>query len=189
MSLHRVFDAAYPPEQAPPGCGSVLGYIGGDRATHVWTPAEWRQFASLRQFPAYVPNFATQDPAEAAADACQRMRDLGWAPFMAPGRRALVCDLETLQERAWYQVFAAHVMNAGFEAVAYGSESTIFETAAADVIVAGWDGNAQLVPGQTVHGHQYQANVAFGGTTVDFSVVDDWLWARGGVGPRHGAAA
>jgi hypothetical protein len=182
--LFRVFDAAYPPAQAPPGCQGVLGYIGGQRATNVWHLTEWQRFAHLVQFPAYVPDFTRELPVQAAQAACYDARMFGWAPFQ-PARRVIVCDLETLQERAWYASFAAECEQQGFTAVAYGSESTIFETAAAEVVVAGWDGTADLLPGQTVHGHQYQANVPSGGTVVDFSVFDDWLFARGGVGPRH----
>jgi hypothetical protein len=178
--LYRVFDAANPPAQAPPGCQGVLGYIGGNRATRIWTLDDWLRFQHLKQYPAYVPDFTAQKPAAAAEDACQIMRNLGWAPYQ-PGRRALVCDLETSTERAWYQVFAAHVFNAGYTAVAYGSLSTVLENAAEDVWVAAWDGNPDLVPGQTIHAHQFTANA-----TVDLSMADDWLWARGGQGPRHG---
>ena len=53
--LYRVFDAAYPPPAAPPGCAGVLGYIGGSRATHVWPAKAWLPFRSLRQFPCWVP--------------------------------------------------------------------------------------------------------------------------------------
>jgi hypothetical protein len=182
--LYRVFDAATPPETPPPGVQGVLGYIGGQRATRTWTLDDWLRFKDLKQYPGYVPDFTAQKPGPAADEACQLMRNLGWAPYQ-PGRRALICDLETLNERAWYAMFAGHVFNAGFTAVAYGSLSTVLENAAEDVIVAAWDGNPALVPGQTIHGHQHTANVPFGGTVVDFSAFDDWLWARGGQGPRH----
>src|SRR5271165_1278544 len=174
MSLHRVFDAAYPPQTAPPGCDGVLGYIGGGRAAHVWTLAEWQRFGTLRQFPAYVPDFNVQQPIPAAEDAAGRMKLAGWAPFQ-PDRRVIVCDLETLIERGWYQQFAAEIEQQGFCAVAYGSESTIFETAAAEVWLAAWDGDALLPPGQTVHAHQYQGPTTFGGQwSVDFGSVDEW---------------
>lgn len=179
MSLFRVFDAAFPPQTAPPGCAGVLGYIGGGRATHVWTLEEWERFAHLTQFPAYVPNVSTEGPLEAASMACVAARDFGWAPFQAE-RRVIVCDLETDVVARWYQQFAAECEQQGFTAVAYGSESTIAANFASDNWVAAWDGNAQLLPGQTIHAHQYQA-----GQSVDFSVVDDWLLARGGRGPRH----
>src|SRR5271166_890489 len=133
--LHRVFDAAYPPQTAPPGCDGVLGYIGGGRATHVWTLAEWDRFADLRQFPAYVPDFTTEDPTTAATSAAILMKERGWAPFQ-PDRRVVVCDLETLIERGWYQQFAAEVEQLGFTAVAYGSLSMVLENAASEVWAA-----------------------------------------------------
>lgn len=182
--LHRVFDAAYPPAEAPPGCDSVLGYIGGQRATNIWTLEEWERFGRLAQFPAYVPDFTAEDPHQAADRACRAMMQLGWAPGQ-PNLRAVVCDLETLVQRSWYSLFAAAVAGQGFTAVAYGSLSTVLENAASDVWAAAWDGSAVLLPGQTVHAHQYQAGVSFGGTQVDYSVADDWLFARGGQGPRH----
>jgi hypothetical protein len=178
--LHRVFDAATPPGTAPPGCQGVLGYIGGLRAARQWTLDDWLRFSHLKQYPCYVPDFTLETGQSAAVNAVGFMKALGWAPFFNPGRRVVVCDLETLTERAWYQQFAAHVMNAGFEAVAYGSLSTVLANAAADVWAAAWDGDAVLLPGQVIHGHQYSSTPA-----ADYSVIDDWLWARGGQGPRH----
>lgn len=182
--LYRAFDAATPPEHAPPGCPAVLGYIGGKRAARVWTLAEWQRFAGLRQFPAYVPDVRHEDPAAAAKTAAAEMRSLGWAPGQ-PARRVIICDLETEVVPQWYQTFAAAVQLAGFEAVAYGSLSTVGGNLAADVWVAAFDGSAALLPGQTVHAHQYAADVASGGTRVDYSVMDEWLFDRGGQGPRH----
>ena len=62
--LYRVFDAAYPPPAAPPGCTGVLGYIGGSRAAHVWPAKAWLPFRNLRQFPCWVPAL-TDNPSEA----------------------------------------------------------------------------------------------------------------------------
>ena len=72
-----------------------------------------------------------------------------------------------------------------FTPVAYGSLSTVLMNAAVDVWAASWNGEAVVPPGQTIHGHQDQADVPFAGTRVDYSVVDAWLFERGGVGPRH----
>ena len=179
MSLHRVFDAARPPQTAPPGCDGVLGYIGGKRAAHVWTLEEWQRFARLVQFPAYVPDLTAEKPVDAAVMACTEARALGWAPWQQ-AKRVVVCDLETAVVRGWYAAFAAECEQQGFTACAYGSLSTVLDNAASDVWVAAWDGSAALLPGQTIHAHQYTAEPA-----LDFSVVDDWLYARGGQGPRH----
>lgn len=177
--LYRVFDAAYPPAAAPPGVQGVLGYIGGGRATHQWKLTEWDRFARLVQFPCYVPDFSTETAQTAADSAVMLMKESGWAPFQTP-RRVVVVDLETLNERNWYAAFASRVETQGFTAAAYGSLSTVLENAAGDVWAAAWDGSATLMSGQTIHGHQYTASNA-----IDYSVVDDWLFARGGQGPRH----
>jgi hypothetical protein len=184
MSLHRAFDAAYPPPTAPPGCSIAIGYIGGQRAANIWTLNDWKRFAYLRQIPVYVPDFAREDPKTAAETACSGMLRFGWAPDQVPNR-VVVCDLETSTERAWYAQFAYTVAHHGFVSVAYGSLSTVFENAASDVWVASWNGSPMLLDGQTVHAHQYQADVPFAGTSVDYSVCDDWMWNAAGQGARH----
>lgn len=184
MTLYRVFDAAYPPSTPPPGCHGVLGYIGGTRATHTWPATAWLPFRGLRQFPCWVPS-TTDAPGATAQQAAARARALGWAPGPTVGPRVIVCDLEALEDRAWYSLWAAEITAAGFVPVAYGSLSTVLANAASDVWAAAWDDSATLPAGQTIHGHQYQADVPYSGTQVDFSVVDDWMIQRGGVGSRH----
>jgi hypothetical protein len=186
MTLYRVVDAAYPPGTPPPGCQGVLGYIGGSRATNVWTRDQWLPFAHLHQFPAWVPA-TTDNPVEAGQFAVRAARELGWAPkpSVAGWQRVIVIDLETIEDRAWYAQCAAAITGGGFIPVAYGSLSTVLANAASDVIAADWDGQAVIPPGQTIHGHQDQANVPYDGTQVDYSAIDEWLYDRGGVGPRH----
>ena len=181
--LYRVFDAAYPPPAPPPGCTGVLGYIGGSRATHVWPAAAWKPFHALRQFPAWVPA-TTDSPAESGRFAVRAALQLGWAPGPKVGPRVIVCDLETTGDRGWYATWAGEVAGGGFTPVAYGSLSTVLANAASDVWAADWNGEAVIPAGQTLHGHQDQANVPYAGTQVDYSVVDEWLFDRGGVGPR-----
>jgi hypothetical protein len=185
MMLYRVFDAAYPPPAAPPGCAGVLGYIGGSRAAHVWPATAWAPFKALRQFPCWVPAM-TDNPHEAGQFAVRAARELGWAPGPKVGERVIVCDLETTENRYWYVQWAAEVAAGGFVPVAYGSLSTVLQNAASDVWAADWDAQAVIPAGQTIHGHQDQADIPYSGTQVDYSVVDEWLYERGGVGPRHG---
>lgn len=185
--LFRVFDAAVPPPSAPAGCHGVMGYIGGN-ATHVWTPAEWQPFAHLAQFPIWVCSLTGDHPSIQGGEAVYRARQLGWAPWeKGEAERVIIADLEAAADPAWYVQFCTPVVNAGFVPVAYGSLSTVLGNAASDVFAAAWDDAAVLEPGQTIHGHQYAANVPFGPTVVDYSVVDEWLMLRAGVGPRHGA--
>ena len=181
-----VIDAAYPPASLPPGASGVLGYIGG-AATHVWTPAQWKPFASVRQFPCWVANLKTS-PAGQADAACSAAMNLGWAAHMPAGEtRVIVCDLETAVDDAWYDAWQERVASHGFVSVAYGSLSTVLGNAAADNIVADWDGVKAIPAGQTIHGVQYQANARYAGTEIDWDLFDSWLMNRGGVGPRHGA--
>jgi hypothetical protein len=182
--LYRVFDAAYPPPAPPPGCTGVLGYIGGSRAAHVWPANAWLAFRNLRQFPCWVPAL-TDNSAEAGKFAVRAARELGWAPGPKVGPRVIVCDLEAGENRSWYMNWAMAVEAGGFVPVVYGSLSTVLANAGSDVWAASWDGEAVIPPGQTIHGHQDQADVPFAGTRVDYSVVDAWLFERGGVGPRH----
>jgi len=185
--ISRMFDASRPPSTAPTGFQAVLGYVGKPGFTpHVWTPEEWQPFAHLRQFPCYVPDLAAAPNGEALA-AVAAVKALGWAAHM-PDVRAIVFDFETAEgpyDRAWWETCAATVGEDGFCGVPYGSLSTIFELAASDVIVAAWDNNGQLEPGQTAHGHQYLAGVPYQNTQIDYSVIDEWLFARGGRGARR----
>jgi hypothetical protein len=177
--LYKVFDASIPPATAPPGAQAVLGYIGREgRTPHVWTLPEWQRFGHLRQFPAWVPDLASDGAEEGQAAAFSAAR-LGWAPHQ-PDPRAIICDLETHEVPAWYADWADAVAAAGYTPVAYGSLSTVLFDAAQDVWAADWNDVPQMQPGQTIHGTQYAA-----GGAVDWSVIDGWLWDRGGEGSRH----
>jgi hypothetical protein len=179
MAVYKVFDASTPPLIAPPGAQAVLGYIGrAGQTPHIWTLPEWDRFARLRQFPAWVPSIGA-NPTGDAILATGLAMNLGWAPHQ-PNPRAIICDLETNIARDWYSLWAAQVIRDGFTPVAYGSLSTVLQNAALDVWAADWNDIPQLQPGQTIHGTQYVA-----GGAVDWSVVDSWLWDRGGEGPRH----
>jgi hypothetical protein len=185
-TLFKCFDASQPPEITPPGCKAVLGYVGRKGYTpHVWTLQEWLRFKHLGQFPAWLPNLNDSPNADALL-AVASVKRLGWAAHMPEGHeRAIVCDVETSQNAAGYQEWAATVNAAGFWAVDYGSYSTVFGNAAYDVWAADWNGIPQLMPGQTVGADQYRASVPFDGTTIDLSVVSADMMKRAGIGPRH----
>lgn len=188
MTDYQVFDAAYPPGSVPPGAQGAAGYVGQDGYTpHIWTVPQWRVFAHLRQFPIFVPDLSVS-PVFAASEAVSAVLKLGWAKMPGSQTRAITFDFETAEgsaDRAWWAACAQQVSDAGFVGVAYGSMSTILELAASDVWAADWDGEQDIPPGQTIHAHQDQADIAFGGTQIDRSVFDQWLFDRGGVGPRH----
>lgn len=180
---HRCFDAAYPPLEPPAGCDSVLGYIGGAKAYRVWTHAEWLRFRGLRQFPCWVPDVhGKSTPAAAGHAAVATANARGWRS--RGGSRVIVCDLETTVAPAWYKAFAEAVNEGGYWCVAYGSASTVRGNDASNYWVADYDGEANI-PGWA-HAKQYSENVRYSSTQVDYSVISDWMYERGGRGPRHG---
>jgi hypothetical protein len=189
VSYPKIMDAAVPPLTAPSGIEGVMGYIGGPRAARIWTVPEWLRFQHLRQFPVYVPDI-THPAAPQALDAVAEAKKLGWAAHMPePGNRVIIFDLEAEANRAWYAAAAAIVTGAGFTPGCYGSLSTVLKNAAELVIAAAWSGGSVIPPipaGQTIDGLQWEANVPLEQTMVDYSVFTPELFARGGIGARHG---
>ena len=184
--MFTVIDAAYPPVSLPPEASGVLGYIGGARATNVWTLTQWERFSHVRQFPGYVPDM-TASPVTQAEDAVKLALASGWAPWQrGNGERVIVFDLETGVNDIWWAQLATTVCIRGFVPVCYGSQSTVYGNHAGAYLTADWTGHIPVLPvGETEHGIQYEANVAWEGTRVDYSVFDQWLMDRGGVGARH----
>jgi hypothetical protein len=178
-SLIRCFDAAYPPVDPPPGYAAVLGYVGGPYAENTWTLDYWQRFGQLIQFPCYVPDL-DESPGDQAADAVSLCLNLGWRP-----ERAIVADLETEVNRAWWQIFASTVLKSGFVPVAYGSLTTVLQNAASVIWCADWNNIPEVPAGQAIWGCQDAANVAFQRTQYDSSVITAQLARLGGRGPRE----
>lgn len=188
MSTYVIFDAENPPAAPPRYAEGVMGYLGGARAARVWTLANWLAFRDIRQFPVYVPDIGA-DPAQQGIEAAELAIGLGWSnKEKGAAQRAIFIDMETSADAAWYDTIASTIALRGFMPVAYGSLSTVLANAADDVLAADWNDQVAIPKGQTLHGHQYVANAAFGGTVVDYSTIDGWLYQRGGVGPRHTGA-
>ena len=186
--MKTFIDAATPPATVPPGVGGVLGYIGGPKATRTWTLDEWLRFEHLAQLPCYVPDIMA-DPVAQGEAAVKVALALGWAPWQkGAGERAIVFDLELGANPSWWALLETTVADRGFVAVCYGSMSTVFGNRASYVFGAEWDDIPQIPAGQTLVGCQYRADAPFGGTEVDYSVVDEWLFLRAGGGPRYGAS-
>ncbi len=182
MSLHRMFDAAYPPQRPYPGCQAVAGYIGGN-TPHVWTRDEWRRFGGLVQFPIWT-GYAEADPAGHGQQCAALMHDLGWRPG-AQNRRAVILDEETQVDAAWVDAFAAQIWHAGYQTFMYGSLATILHDPPKEgYLVADWTNVPALPPYANVVGCQYEANVPWEGTQIDLSVITDAMLAHGGGGPR-----
>lgn len=188
MSQYLIFDAETPPTLSPRHTVGVMGYVGGPRAARAWRLDEWTRFFGLKQFPIYVPDIGT-NPLSQAREAVQLVLALGWSDKMTgPQKRAIIIDMETSADRVWWDKIATDIGAHGFVAVAYGSLSTVLDNAAEDVLAADWE-TAPVIPvGQTLHGSQYDANVPARGALVDYSMIDNWLYQRGGVGPRHKVA-
>ena len=183
--LYRGFDAAYPPQEPPPGRRVVLGYIGG-ATEHVWTLQEWLRFRALRQFPCWVADLGA-DPVSQARQACQTAEHMGW---YRDRTRALICDTEAASDRGWYQSWAAELTRLGYLEANYGSAgapgSPIVEANGSHRIwAAAWDDDPILEGGQLVLAHQYEAGVPFAGTAIDLSVVSHEMLLLGGGGPRR----
>jgi hypothetical protein len=177
-----MFDAAYPPQAAPPGAQAVLGYVGGrglDRDTHPWTLTEWQRFADLRQFPAIACNL-TDDPASSGTAAVQLAKWLGWD---INGSRALVGDMETQSDSMWWARFADAVSSAGMIPVCYGSASTVAGNKPKRTFGADWNGDKAIPAGWVAH--QYEGNVPFGGTLIDWSSLTPVMLRLGGEGKRR----
>lgn len=187
MTLYTMFDASVPPSSAYPGSAAVAGYLGGN-TPHVWTPEEWRRFATLRQFPIWV-GYLEADPAGHAADAAAAMQSLGWTPGHndPASTRACILDFETEIDAAWVDAFANRIYTAGYVTIVYGSESTIIDNPARDGRwIALYNGEANIPDDPEAIGHQYRADVPWGNTQVDLSVITDTMLAHAGYGPRHG---
>jgi hypothetical protein len=180
--LALCFDAAYPPASVPAGCTAVLGYMGG-AALNVWAPQEWLPFAHLRQFPCWVCDTAA-DPVAQAQAASQAASDLGWGAS-PKYRRAIVADMETTVDMLWWEKFADQIVRDGRQPVCYGSLSTVVGNRAGIVWAADWDDVAALTGGKTVEAVQYRADVPYGNTLIDLSVVSAELLELGGEGPRR----
>lgn len=179
-----MFDASVPPSSAYPGSAAVAGYLGGN-TPHVWTPEEWQRFAGLRQFGIWV-GYLEADPLGHATDAAAAMSRLGWAPNR-PARRAVLLDFETEIDAAWINAFAGEIWHAGYETLVYGSESTIIDNPGKEGRwIALYDNTPDIPDVPEAIGHQYRANVPWGNTQVDLSVITDEMLVHGGLGPRHG---
>jgi hypothetical protein len=177
MSLIKCFDASGEiPSSTPDGCEACLGYIGG-AAAHVWTLPEWKRFGHLIQFPIWVADFSG-DPATQGSDAAKAATKLGWR-----GARAIVLDMETVNDPKFLSAWAAEIRKAKFTPAWYGSR--VYSAQAAGYLrwLADPDGIASLQPG--FDAVQYSWNVKVPGGVVDLSVVDSKFAAKGGRGPRR----
>lgn len=183
MTLYQMFDASSPPPTPYPGSHAVAGYLGGN-TPHIWEVPEWDRFAGLVQFGIWV-GAAEGDPVGHGNAAVQAAHNLGWRPN-APLRRAIICDIETEQNRPWVDAFGKAVWDGGFQTYVYGSASTILGDPAKEgrwIALYNDEPNIPAIPAAV--GHQYKANVPWDGTFVDLSVITAEMLAHGGTGPRH----
>lgn len=188
--LFHAFDAAVPPETAYPGCQAVCGYLGPHGYTpNVWSLEQWLRFETLRQAGIWMYEPGV-DPGVAGRAAAAAAKALGWKPF-AKTRRVIWLDMELSENPAWIRAFAAAVWAAGFVAGDYRSLSSAEPGGDPGILgrwIADWD-NVQGIEWPQVVGHQYRANVPFGGTVVDLNVFAGSVLANFGHGPRRLVAA
>jgi hypothetical protein len=177
MALVKCFDASEQiPSAAPSGCEACLGYIGG-KALHTWSLQEWQRFGDLIQFPCWVADFSG-DPGKQGTQAAEAAAKLGWHT-----KRAIVLDMEAVNNPGFLTAWAAEVRKAKFTPVWYGSRASSAQASAYVRWLADPDGVAGLEPG--FHAVQYDWNVTVPGGVVDLSVVDSELAAMGGRGRRR----
>jgi len=186
-SLVQMFDASVPPNSPYPGCRAVAGYIGGN-TPHVWSAAEWNRASDngrLAQLPIWVA-FGETDPVGHAKQAAAAAVSLGWAPHHSPDWRAIVADVEAVQETAWLEAFGTQLRAEGFLCWPYMSASALSsDPPGYTVWLARWDGVADVPPIHDVIAHQYTHDRPFRSTTVDLSVVLPGALESFGVGPRR----
>jgi hypothetical protein len=188
-SLVRMFDASQPPARPYPGCAAVAGYIGGN-TPHVWSAAEWNKASDggrLAQLPIWV-GFGEADPVGHAQQAAAAAVKLGWTPFHShPGAwRAIVADVEAVQEEAWLAAFGAELRQHGFLCWPYMSASALpSDPPGYTVWLAQWDGVADVPPIHGVIAHQYAHDLPYLGTSVDLSAVLAGALVSFGRGPRR----
>lgn len=184
--LYKCFDAAYPPASPVPGCAAAAGYIGAEGKTpHVWTVREWEVFSKLTLFPIWVPDL-TVPPVKEAMDILHFMHLAGFPVDVNGVIQAVIIDYETTGAPAigFHGQLADQLGKYRTEAVAYGSLTSVVQIEAAHVWSAEWNDVPSLNQwSQTVHAHQYEANVPWANTRVDYSIVDGYLMQRG---YRHG---
>jgi hypothetical protein len=160
-------DASTPnPALAP--FDAVAGYIGGD-TPHVWTFAEWREFAAKPKLPIWVrsnPGPGGQGTAEALA-ALGQLHRIGARPGCA-----VALDLETAVDPGYVNGFHSVLSFFGYLTWVYGSRSTVFGNPVCDGYwVADFTGQPHFPAGTAVRACQWKE-----GPAVDSSVVRWWQW-------------
>ncbi len=187
-ALFRAFDASVPPLRPYPGCQAVCGYLGGP-TPHAWNLDEWLRFRDLKQSPIWLYDPGA-DAAQAGREAAAAAKRLGWRPF-APSLRVIWLDMELAENAPWIAAFADAIHAGGFVAGDYRSLSSVVAGGDPRMLgkwVADWDNVAEIEWPRVV-GHQYKANVPFGGTVVDLNVFAGSVLGNFGHGPRRLVAA
>jgi hypothetical protein len=182
--IYRGFDASTDiPASAPAGFDAVFGYVGGD-TPHVWTREQWARFEHLRQFPIWVDDVETTDPAIQAAKCVTAVKSLGWSHDRT---RIVWLDVETKVNPAWVNEFGGQLYREGYFYGVYGAADFASKTGAPHLWVANGSVNPELSSLQVVLAYQVYFDVKLGsppGGTVDISLLSPELMKLGGVGPR-----
>src|SRR5690349_18416077 len=98
---------------------AVAGYYGGPNAFNVWSPGDWKQFASNRKLPIWVAGLDGSGEGDNAVDA---LRSLG-----VPPKVFTVVDMENRVDKTYVEHFGARLNAAGYKVWVYGSASTVFQ--------------------------------------------------------------
>lgn len=122
VHLRKMFDASNPPNHIPPS-DVVAFYIGGD-TPHVWTDAEIKAVPDRWRLPIWVrsnPNGSTEGTSEGR-------EVVKWLEsHHVPKGCTVALDLETAIDNGYVHAFNSELLSAGYETLAYGSTSTLFQ--------------------------------------------------------------
>src|SRR5215469_15613148 len=103
----RMRDAAYAANIGEPWNRAVAGYYGGPNAYNVWTPADWKRFASNRKLPIWVAGLDGAGEGHHAVDA---LRDLG-----VPKSVYTAVDMENRVDKTYVEHFGEVLNGAAYK--------------------------------------------------------------------------
>lgn len=171
IEIYKMADAAYPDGATlPVGFYAAAGYIGGERAAHVWSKRDWVRLGRIRKLPIWVPS-NTSDGEDDGFAALRVLYDLG-----VPRGNAVAYDKETDVNPEQVRKFERVMNRYGYRAWCYGSASTVFRNAAACYWVADYTEVPFMYTHPGVRATQYANDLKSGGLTYDASTVKRWSY-------------
>ena len=165
-NIIKMEDAAHPGAMK---ADIIAGYIGGSKATHIWTDAEWARFAGTKKLPIYVSSEALGGNGNGVNDGFDCMRKLY---SLGVPKQPVALDMETRVDAAYVTGFNRVLSWAGYLVWVYGSKDFVFRNPACHGYwVADFTGFPHMVDHADVRATQYETS-----TGVDLSEVKLWQY-------------